>query len=237
MKFTEDIVKYNLKFPWGMRRAINRAISRRIFALPRVLLSELPSVNHILLEIIADNLELEIPPIELDTDLNRQVTLMFQTPSRIKRAFRQLCEIKGISQNQAINDTLSHNSFPDLEARVKIDPALPKEYGQGFTCALDAEHKIRIFRRCAEKIMECDGRRQWGIGDLINIMLAAETGEPLHPDFFEERDMPDDKEFSMTIAMPVSMHAALFAKSKSEGIPAARLLNKWIETRVKQQGI
>lgn len=237
MKFNEDIVRYNIKFPFHIRRALNRAIARRIFALPNVLLSELPSTNHIIIEIMANNLGMSVPPIKIETDIDRTLTVMFQTPSRIKRAFAKLCEDRGQSQNKVINSILSKSTFAELEARVTVSSDLPKEHGQGFTCRLEGIHKVNIFKRCAEKIMLSGGRRQWGIADMINIMLAAETGEPLSTAFFEESDMADDKIFEMLIAMPLSMHTELFRRVEAEGTTAAKMINGWIADTIKMQGI
>ena len=235
IKMREPTFKYNIKITWGMRRALNRAVARKTLALNStgVLLLTLPSMNHVMCEVIASRLNLEMPRLEIDAQPADKVNLMFESPWRVKKAFVEHCNSRNLSQNNVINELLKE-PLEDIEERVKIDSSLGWEPGQGFTCSIDSSSKRKLFQRCAVKMLDCDGRRQWGIGDMLIMTMAAATGEPLPEHFFAIPDANDDDVFSMIITMPLTMHKTLQDLSDDEGKTMSKFIRKWLVEYVDQ---
>ncbi len=234
----EPTAKYNLKLKWSIRRALNRAIARKAWALcssDAVLLQTMPSMSHVLNEILAAKLNFEMPKLDVDLNAGDRVNLMFQAPWRIKKAFTEMCADRGVSQNSVINDMLAKHTLEEIEAMVKIDEAIGWEPGQGFTCTLDAPLKRKILQRCAQKMLDCDGRRQWGAGDIINMVLAASTGLPVPATFFEEQQRADDDIISLVLIIPLKIYEEIKRRSDETGVSISKLINSWVSEFVEQQ--
>lgn len=228
---SEPTAKYNLKLKWGTRRAINRAVARKAWALcssDAVLLQTMPSMSHVLNEIIAEKLNFEMPKLDIDANPGERVNLMFQAPWRIKKAFLELCAEKGMSQNAVINEMLAKHSLEEIENMVTVDEEIGWEPGQGFTCTLDSPLKRKILKRCAQKMLDCEGRRQWGAGDVINMVLAAATGLPVSATFFEEPDRGDDEVISLILILPLPVYQEIQRRSDESGRSIAKLINSWV---------
>lgn len=231
LKISDPTTKYTLKIDWSVRRALNRAIARKVLAINAtgMLLQTMPPMNHVILEVLSNKLNLEMPILEVDAKPtpDERVNLMFQSPWRIKKIFGEMCSAQNVSQNSAINDILK-SPLEEIEARVRIDDSIGWEPAQGFTCTIDSILKRKIFQRCAEKMLECDGARQWGAGDMINLALAAATEQPLSSLFFEAPDRLDNDKFDLIIHMPLAMHQALQSKSEQTRITMSKLIRAWL---------
>lgn len=232
----DPAIKYNVKITWATRCALNCALARRTQAANSlgVPLKVMPSLSHVIVEVIAKKLDFAMPTVELDDRPNDRVSLMFQSPWRIKKAFSELCEAKGVSQNAMINELLGQ-SLEEMETKINKDPDQGWEPTQGFTCIVNDAHKRKIFERCASKILACSGRRQWGIGDMINMLMASATGEPLPGHFFEEPHRPDDDIFNIIVGFPVPLHQALTERADAENTSMAKLIRRWMEEYVIEQ--
>ena len=233
----EKLIRFVFRMPYKTRGLLIKGVARRILSAGNNAIYEIPSINLMINEIVAEHLNL---PVSMAAHpATKKTVLMFHLRQSLQEALKADSIKKGVPQNRILAGLIDDTDLSSVSPRRSQDVQEEAKISCSFGVPTSARSKL--LREIAYRMLSKKtriGRSEFAsIGDICTDLIAAHYDIPL-PLEKEEEDFVDEEKINFIVSLPETVHTKLktLCEQKSSEVytsMSATIIN-WVDTAAQK---